>query len=73
MVFEHGDAFGAEAGREAGELCGVVAAVLQHDRVNHAAAADLQPAAALANRAALAAADEALHVDLRARLGEREV
>ena len=41
--------------------------------MHHAAAQDLQPAGALADLAALAAADEALHVHLAAGLGEREV
>ena len=51
----------------------VDAAALEHLRVDHAGAEDLDPALALAGGAALAAALVALHVHLAARLGEREV
>jgi hypothetical protein len=44
----------------------------KHVRVDHAAAQDLQPAGALAEPAALAAAHAAAHIHLAAGLGERE-
>jgi len=40
-VAQHGDALGAHAGRETGIDRRVIAAVLQHHRVHHAAAHDL--------------------------------
>ena len=70
-VSQHGDALGAEAEGETGVALGVVAAVAQDVGVHHAAAADLQPAAA-ADGAALAAAQKALHVEFRGGFGEWE-
>src|SRR5436190_23064497 len=61
-----------EAEREARIAFGVVSHVLQHGRMHHAGAEDLDPAVA-AHPAPRAAADEARHVDLRPRLHEREV
>ena len=52
---------------------GIVAAVLQHDRMHHAAARDLQPAGVLAHAAARPAAQHTLDIHFHARLGEREV
>src|SRR5262249_39744764 len=72
-VLEHGDPLWPHAEGEAGELVGVVAAVLEHHRVHHARAHDFQPASPLAHAAALAAADDAVHVHFDRRLGEREV
>src|SRR6185503_13375935 len=69
----HDDPREAHAEGEAGVALGVDAAVLQHHRVDHAAAAGLDPAALLADLAALAAADQAAHVELEAGLDEREV
>src|SRR6185312_782990 len=45
----------------------------EHRGVDHARAEDLDPSRSLADRAAGAAADPALHVHLRRRLGEWEV
>ena len=42
-VAEHGDAFDAEAERPAGPDFRIVADVLEHLRMHHAAAGDLQP------------------------------
>ena len=53
-------------------LLGVVADEAVDVRVDHAGAHDLEPAGVLAGAAALAAAQLAAHVDLDARLGERE-
>ena len=50
---------------------GIVAAVLQHHRMHHAAAADLQPAAT-ANCTALSTAQETFDVELGGWFGERE-
>src|SRR5262249_24793798 len=47
-VAQHGDALRAHAEGETAELCRVVAAVPQHDRMDHAGAHDLQPARLLA-------------------------
>src|SRR5215813_2785083 len=69
-VAQHGDALRAHAEGETAELCRVVAAVPQHDRMDHAGAHDLQPARLLAQPAALAGADDAVHVHLNRRLGE---
>ncbi len=51
----------------------VQAAVLEHDRVDHARAEDRHPAGPRAGRAADAAADEAFDVEGHRRLGERVV
>src|SRR5207244_1964414 len=72
-VFQHADPLRPHAEGEAAELVRVVAAVPQDHRVDHTRAHDLQPAAPLAQAAALAAADDAVHVHLNARFGEREV
>src|SRR5579883_3474406 len=72
-VLEDGDPLRAHAEGETAEALRVVAAVAQHHRMNHAGAHDLQPARPLAHAAPLAAADDAIHVHLDARLGEREV
>src|SRR4051812_47922074 len=82
-VTQEGDALDPHPEREALHLFGLVAVVLdeaEHVRVDHPRAEDLDPARALAERVAravgevaLAAAVEARHVDLDARLGEREV
>src|SRR5262249_60335732 len=71
-VLEHRDALDPHAERPARALLGVVADVPQDLRMHHARAEDLEPAALLAEPAAGAAADEAQHVDLGRRLGERE-
>src|SRR5919112_2685173 len=81
-VLELGDALDAHPPREALDLLGVVAVVVDVGvdvRVDLAGAEDLHPPLALAQPAARAVADEALavavearHVDLDARLGERE-
>src|SRR6185295_4052104 len=59
--------------REAAEALRVIAAVAQDRRVDHARAEDLQPAGILADPAALPAAEEALDVELDARLSKGEV
>src|SRR5688572_28191560 len=74
-VAEHREAVDAHAEGEARVARGVVAHALEHDRVHHAAAEDLEPARALAHAAlgAAPAADEALDVHLGAGLDEGEV
>src|SRR5665647_549429 len=71
-VLEHRHALDAQAEGEAAVLLGVVIDELVGCRVDHAGAHDLEPAGVLAGAAALAAAELAAHVDLDARLGERE-
>ena len=51
-VLQHGDALHAHAEREAGDLFRVVADGLEHGRVHHAAAENLEPAGLLAGAAA---------------------
>ena len=53
-VLQHGDALDAHAEREAGVALGVVADGFEDRGVHHAAAADLEPARPLADRAAFA-------------------
>ena len=72
VVAQGRDALGANTKGEAGVLLGVDAAVDQDVGVDHAAAQDLDPAAVLAEVAALAAAHVAAHVHLAGRLGEGE-
>ena len=77
-VAEHQGAVDAHAEREAGVAVVVDAARGEHARVDHAAAAPLDPALALAGAAVVdggvqAAADEAAQVDLGGGLGEGEV
>src|SRR5581483_9891239 len=80
-VLEHGDPFHTHAEGEALNLLWVVAVVphvLEHIRIDHPGAQDLDPCRALAQRAALAVSRDAVgaveagHVDLDARLRERE-
>ena len=73
LPFQHGYAFNSHAKREAGVLLGVYAAGFQDVGVYHAGAHDLEPAGALADVAALAAADVAADVHLCAGLREGEV
>src|SRR5579883_621371 len=72
-VLQEGDALGAHAEGETAVLGGIVATVAQDKRIDHPGAQDLQPASVLANRAALAIAQQAGDIHLDARLGEREV
>ena len=80
-MLEHRDPLDPHPEGEALDALGVVAVVaheLEHVRVDHPGAEDLDPGRALAQRAALsrrqdpAVAVEARDVDLDARLGERE-
>src|SRR5690242_13110687 len=71
-VLEHRHAVDAPAEGEAGVLLAVVLHVAEDFRIDHAGAADLDPAGLLARAAALAAAEHAGEIDLRRRLGERE-
>src|SRR3954454_10774333 len=71
-VPEHGDALDAEPECEALVLVGIDADVPEDVGVDPAGAAHLDPARVLARRASVAAADEARHVELDRRLGERE-
>ena len=59
-VAAHADPLDAQAEGEAGDLLGIVADGREHVRIDHAGAAHLDPAVV------------PLHVDLDARLGERE-
>src|SRR6476619_5285967 len=63
------DALEAEDPREAGISLRVVADRLEHRRMHHAAAAQLDPSGPLAHRAAGAVALPAAQVDFGARLG----
>ena len=63
-VFEHGDTFDAHAEGEARIFLRIDAVGLQYVGVDHAAAQNLQPTRALADRTALAAAEVARDVDL---------
>ena len=62
LPFEHGDALYAHSEGEPGVLLGVDAAGFQDVGIHHAGTHDLQPAGALADVAALAAADVAADV-----------
>src|ERR1041384_6312247 len=72
-VAKHRHALEPHAEREAGVLLGVDLHVREDLGIDHAGPADLDPARALAHPAAAAHAEAALHVDLGARLNEREV
>src|SRR6185295_6737450 len=71
-VLQHRHALHPHAEREAGVLLGVVADGLEHRRVHHAAAENLEPSRLLARAAPRAAARAAADVDLGARLGVGE-
>src|SRR5581483_8584565 len=78
-VLEHGDALHAHAEGEAGDLFRIVADESKNRRIDHAGAEDFEPAGGFAHAARLsvlesaaAAADDALNVDLGARLGKRK-
>src|SRR5262245_41534675 len=71
-VFQHGDAVDPETPGEALHLVRVEPAVLQHVRMNHAAAEDFHPIIAFAE-AHLALVALTLDVDLERWFGERKV
>src|SRR5207244_3216520 len=60
-VAQHRDPLEAPAERESGHLLRVVAHPAEHVRVDHARAADLDPAGPAARRAALAVAQKTRH------------
>src|SRR3989475_12923980 len=66
-IADHGDAFDAEAEGPAGPDFGIVADVLEHLRMHHAAAGDLQPFLAHPAR------ERTGEIDLEARFGVAEV
>ena len=72
-VLEHGDAFNTHAEGESGIFFRVDIVGFQYVRVYHAATHDFEPSRALADVAALAAAEVARHVDLGRRFGEGKV
>src|SRR5207244_6793771 len=69
----HGNPLRAHAEGEAAEFFRIVAAIAQHNGMHHARAHDFQPAAALAQTAAFAAAVNAVHVHFNARFREWEI
>src|SRR3989442_4324808 len=71
-MLEHRDALDAQTEREPGEALRVVAHLLEHGGVDHPRATHLDVAGALAAAAARAAAVDAGHVVLIARLDEGE-
>ena len=73
LPFEHGDALHAHSEGETGVLLGVDAAGFQDVGIHHTGTHDLQPTGALADVAALAAADVAADVHFGAGLGKGEV
>src|SRR5690348_1489788 len=72
-VAQHAQSLHADAEGPAGVALRVDLAGLEHVRVHHAAAQHLQPAGVLAHPAALAAAEHAADVHLRAGFHEGEV
>ncbi len=72
-VAQHGDALQAHSQRKTGPFFGIDAAVLEHHRMNHSAAQDLDPPGLLAQVASAPLAEHASDVDLRTGLDEREV
>src|SRR5260370_25941644 len=73
VVLEHRHPLDPEAPRVVVPLLGIDAAVAQDLRMDHPAAARLEPSLVAAALAARARADAAGHVELEAGLGEREV
>src|SRR5438093_7149144 len=69
---DHGEPVVAAPEREPGPSLRVVADGLQHARMHHAGAHRLDPAREATRPAAAATADEARHLNLRARLDERK-
>ena len=72
-VLQHCDSLYTHTYRKTGILVGVDTASLMYVRMGHAAAQNFNPAAAFADRTALAAAFETRNIHFRTRLGEREV
>src|SRR5262249_33521332 len=71
-VVQERDAVDAEAEGEARELLGIERDALEHPRMHHPRAHDLDPTRALALRAARALAEDAAHRDVDPGLDERE-
>src|SRR5205823_1868747 len=72
-VAQHRHPLEPEPKRRPAVLGGVDLAVFEHDRMDHPAAADLDPTGVLADATAAAVANVAGHVELGARLDERKV
>src|SRR5579871_2770808 len=72
-IAHHGQARKAKTKSKSIPLTRIKAGIFNHVRMHQPAWQQLYPSALLANRAAIAAADQALYVQLKARLHEREI
>src|SRR4029450_10089195 len=72
-VFQHGDTLRPHAEGKPAKHLGVIAAIAEHLGMHHTGSENLQPPALLADRAALATADDAVHIDLDAGLSKGEM
>src|SRR4030095_15349186 len=72
-VFQHGNTLRPHAEGKPAKHLGVIAPIAEHLGMHHTGSKNLQPPTVLADRAALAAADDAVHIDLDAGLGKGEM
>src|SRR5262245_33312344 len=72
-VFQHGNTLRPHAEGKAAKHLRVIATIAEHLGMHHTGSKNLQPPTVLADRAALAAADDAVHIDLDAGLSKGEM
>src|SRR2546426_5217882 len=62
-VFQHGNTLRPHTEGKSAKHLGVIATIAEHLRMHHTGSENLQPPTVLADRAALATADDAVHID----------
>src|SRR5262249_4159305 len=72
-VFQDRNTFGPHTKGKAAEHFRVIAPITEHLGMDHTGTQNLQPASLLAHGTTLATADDAVHIDLNARLGKGEM
>ena len=72
-VFQHGNTLRPHAEGKPAKYIGIIATIAEHLGVHHTGSENLQPPTLLTDRAALATADDAVHIDLDAGLGKGEM
>src|SRR5262249_16160469 len=72
-VLQHGNTLRPHAKGKAAKHLGVIAAIVQYLGMHHARPENFQPFTVLPDRPTLPPADQAVHIDLNAGLGKREM
>src|SRR5215813_11928286 len=72
-VFQHGNTLRPHAEGKPAKHLGVIATIVEYLGMHHTGSENLQPPTMFADRAALATADDAIHIDFDAGLGKGEM